>query len=189
MMNTEIPGLLFYPEIFNSEIEEKLILEIDSKEWSNKLKRRTQHYGYIYDYQSSDILDSAEEFPPLLNALADYLVSIKVFKKKPNQCIVNEYYRNQGINPHIDRKIFGDTIVSISLGDNTIMNFSLGEKEIPIFLPQRSMILLQGEARQKWKHSISSNVTYLHREVKITKPQEYRRISITFREYIQKDNS
>ena len=42
---------------------------------------------------------------------------------KPGQCIVNEYYHNQGISPHIDSDIFGSVILGVSIGDDAMMTF------------------------------------------------------------------
>jgi alkylated DNA repair dioxygenase AlkB len=41
-----------------------------------------------------------------------------------NQLIINEYEPGQGINPHVDNTtLFTDTVVSLSLGSEAIMNF------------------------------------------------------------------
>lgn len=55
MKDNVINGLV-YQENFLSIEERKLILfEIDDSAWSTNLKRRVQHYGYIYDYNKKDI--------------------------------------------------------------------------------------------------------------------------------------
>lgn len=176
-------GLRKYNDIINENTEKDLLSEIDSYQWSNKLKRRTQQYGYTYDYTSSNIVEKAPEFPKLIDAIANYLTELKIFEIKPNQCIINEYLRNQGINPHIDKNIFGNTIVSISLLEDTIMKFTRENEVVPVFLPRRSMIILQNSARYDYKHSIESKVSYNLDDKKIIKSKDYRRISITFRNF------
>lgn len=178
-----ISGLCLYEEIFNTQVETSILNEIDSREWSNKLSRRTQHYGYIYDYTSSNVLEKAEEFPQMISSLAKYLNDNKIFTREPNQCIVNEYLRNQGINPHIDRNIFGNTIASITLGSECVMTFTRNDQKIEKLLPRRSMLVLKDEARYEWKHSISPNVKYTYENINYVKPKDYRRVSITFRNY------
>lgn len=106
----------------------------------------------------------------------------------PSQCIVNEYTVNQGIGPHIDRNIFGNTIVSLSLGDDTnylmkkfrqnqISNNTTKEIEIP----SRSLLILKNEARYNWTHSIPKRKFITQNGKKIKKKDNYRRISLTFR--------
>lgn len=74
----------------------------------------------------------------------------------PNQCIVNEYYIDQGISPHVDANMFGPTIMGLSIGDHANMIFTNGDKKFIAFLPRRSLVVLQDEARTLWKHSIPS---------------------------------
>lgn len=63
------------------------------------------------------------------------------------------------------------------------MVFERGTERFECFLPRRSVVKLSGPARYEWKHSIPSRVTYIDNTgVKVTKPQDYRRISLTFRE-------
>ncbi len=48
----DIEGLKFAEE-FITPAEEVLLLEnINKQPWNASLKRRTQHYGFEYDYQS-----------------------------------------------------------------------------------------------------------------------------------------
>lgn len=52
---------------------------------------------------------------PLLDLIQTFPHKVR---DKIDQCIVNEYTRNQGIAPHIDSPSqFGDTIIGVSLGD------------------------------------------------------------------------
>ena len=51
-----ISGLNYIDEFINQEEEVNLIQLIDAMPWRNDLKRRVQHYGYIYDYKSRKIL-------------------------------------------------------------------------------------------------------------------------------------
>ena len=102
---------------------------------------------------------------------------------KPTQCIVNEYFRDQGIAPHIDNLGFGPIVIGISISADGVMIFEKGTEIFECFLPRRSMVMLASDARYLWKHSISKRVTYLtDTQEKITKPKDYRRISLTFRE-------
>lgn len=147
-------GLSLQEEVITIDKEHEIITWLDSREWSNKISRRTQHYGYEYNYGSKDIMIGPKLEGPILD-IANLIT--KAGLMKPNQCIVNEYYRNQGIAPHIDSNIFD------------------------CLLPRRLLMMMQGDARYKWKHGISKNITYMKHGTKITKYSNYRRISLTYR--------
>lgn len=46
--------------------------------------------------------------------------------------------------------------MSLSLGSPALMNFENGDQNVEIALQRRSLIILSGDARYKWKHSIPS---------------------------------
>ena len=97
----------------------------------------------------------------------------------PNQMIVNEYNPGQGIQPHTDHvRLFGDTIVSISLGSPVIMEFILSGVVEKVFLQPRSMIVLTGDSRYLWKHSIPARKTDVYDDQIF---HISRRVSLTFR--------
>jgi alkylated DNA repair dioxygenase AlkB len=177
---SDLPSGLFYsPDFISEKLEKEIIDWLDSQEWSTKLSRRTQHYGSEYDYSKKKVSSNSEPLPDFL---------LKLIKKFPisddgvfNQCIVNEYTRNQGIAPHTDSKEFGETIIGISLGDDTVMNFTYGDKSYDLLLEKRSCMMMTGDARYKWKHGIDKKVSYHTDDKKIIKAQNYRRISLTFR--------
>jgi alkylated DNA repair dioxygenase AlkB len=72
-----------------------------------------------------------------------------VIEKEPEQIIVNEYYKGQVIGAHTDHPIFGETIVIISLVAPTIMHFTIGDKDIPVYLDKNSIAYMKGEVRNK----------------------------------------
>jgi len=170
-VETTIPeGLALQPNIISVEKEKEIIEWLDSREWSNELSRRTQHYGYGYNYKHKDLIPG----PPLEGPILKIAQIIeKAGLMKPVQCIVNEYYRNQGIAPHIDNLAFGPVVIGISLGADGVMTFERGNEIFEFFLPQR----------YEWKHGINKRVTYIDNHgKKVIKSQDYRRISLTFRE-------
>ena len=181
-------GLRYVPNIISSENENKLLEFIDSQTWNTSITRRTQHYGYEYSYSSKHIDKSKyTSMPSILQELCIWLKDQDIFQTIPDQCIVNEYTRNQGISPHIDQpNNFGPVIASISLGSNTIMDFTNNNLKFSQFLERGSLVVLKEDSRYKWKHGISSNVSYISPEtgLKIIKPENYRRISLTFRTVI-----
>ena len=133
----------------------------------NGLSRRTQHYGYLYNYKSSKLIETR---PLNSNKAIHYLADLVSpnFKDEIAQCIVNEYTTGQGISPHIDSPIFGSIIITITLIGDSIMLMTKSEENVGITLNPGDIVLLTGEARKCWKHSIKN----------LTDP---RRISVTFR--------
>jgi alkylated DNA repair dioxygenase AlkB len=169
-------GLSLNLEFITPEKEQEIIEWLDRHPWSNKLSRLTQHYGYEYDYTKKNILPQKTTplTGPIFEIIQDYM--------QPDQCIVNEYRRNQGIAPHIDNLAFGPQVISISLGADTVMNFTRDSEQYDCFLPRRSAIMLEGPARYEWKHGIDKTVKYYDPEKGLfTKPLDYRRISLTYR--------
>jgi alkylated DNA repair dioxygenase AlkB len=175
----EIPGLLLIEDFITENEEVKLLQRINSSKWNFSLKRRTQHYGYIYDYKSRGLAQKTLPIPDWCEFIGKRLLE-KGYGPF-DQCIVNEYTPGQGIAPHIDSTdIFSDTVVSVSLGSDIYMEFSSGcfnsiceKKEIP--LKRRSAVCLTGDARYKWKHSIAA------KKYDIDGVKRETRVSLTFR--------
>jgi alkylated DNA repair dioxygenase AlkB len=173
---------------FISEEEEKLLLhKIDNESWDDlSLKRRVQHYGYKYDYKSST-LDSFYYLGKLPD-WSDFLVEkwLNILNFIPDQLIVNEYIPGQGISKHIDNiHIFGEYVVSVSLGSDIVMNMSYGTTKKSFLLKARTMLILSKDARWKWAHDIPSRKVDKNITDSLTgniiNLKRGRRVSITFR--------
>lgn len=175
----EVPGLSVQLDIMSTQTEQVILDWLDTQTWSTALSRRTQHYGYDYNYKGGAITEGTPLTGPILD-LAEILRTGNVMN--PNQCIVNEYTRNQGIAAHVDSVKFGPTIVGFSIGADSVMQFTNADQTVDVFLPRRSVLVMTGESRYEWKHGISKTVTYTHNGMRITKPSDYRRVSLTYRE-------
>jgi hypothetical protein len=94
LLNEEIniPGLTYISNYISSEYEEKLLKLIDTQEWNLDLKRRTQHYGYKYDYTARALDESyyLGEIPYWIDKLCNKLYLECIFMEKPDQVIINE---------------------------------------------------------------------------------------------------
>lgn len=186
----EIKGLKLIENFISPEEEEELISNIDNHEWMTDLKRRVQHYGYKYDYRARRINVDMKigDLPNWGVKIADQLFETGIFRKPPDQLIVNEYLPGQGISPHIDcEPCFEDTIVSISLNSTAIMNFIHVEsnRKIEVLLNRRSAVILKEASRYQWKHSIIGRKTDKFNNKVIPRN---RRISLTFRNVILEDH-
>ena len=176
----DIPRLTYIANYITVEYENELIALIDSQKWNLDLKRRTQHYGYQYDYTARSVNASyyLGEMPYWVDELCSKLVLDSIFIEKPDQVIINEYMPGQGIALHIDCvPCFTGTICSLSLASGCVMDLTNGDIKKSIPLEPNSLLVLQGEARYKWKHGIAARKS--DNGVK-----RQRRISLTFRKVI-----
>jgi alkylated DNA repair dioxygenase AlkB len=154
-MNTLPDGLTLLPDFITEEEETQLLQHINDSEWNTSLKRRTQHYGFEYNYTDKSATKRAQPLPEWTEPLCERLNPY--FKQHPEQLIVNEYTPGQGIAAHIDRiDAFGPVIVSVSLGSDIIMDFSRNGITKELLLPRRSALVLERDARYKWFHGIAA---------------------------------
>ena len=179
-------GAIYEPEFLDQDESKFLLNLVDGKPWSGELKRRVQHYGWKYDYSSRFITEDmrAEPLPYFIHTIAEMLTDRGWFRRLPDQVIVNEYMPNQGIAPHVDRDCFGPTVATLSLGDCWPMQFARPGPEGPradrkeLNLEIGSVLVLQGDARQRWTHGIAKRRYNGHGH---GKRERRRRVSITFR--------
>ncbi len=174
----------YIPNFIDENDEKELLASIDNEKWITDLKRRVQHYGYRYDYKARtiDAKDKIGDLPEWAGKVIEKLMAgaEPVFKQKPDQIIVNEYEPEQGIAPHTDRDCFGPVLASLSLGGEGKMKIKHpGDKsrDFTVRLEPRSLIVFRGESRERWKHGLQMN------------KNAKRRVSLTFRTVLQKQNT
>lgn len=180
---TDIPGLLYRKDVIDYKAELWLINHIDQYEWNTDLKRRTQQYGYKYNYTKKTSDDYIGELPTWLTRLATKIELPFV----PEQVIINEYQPGQGIAQHVDCwSCYGRAVASLSLGSACVMPMfdrvrqknKAPDAERRIWLERRSLLVLDAQSRITWTHGINpvkSDIINGH------KFDRERRISITFR--------
>lgn len=176
-------GLTYISQFLDEQSQSNLLTEIDKHEWSSALKRRTQHYGYVYDYTKKNIDKSMflGELPPWLLIFAEKLVKDNIFDKRPDQIIINEYLPGQGISRHVDCvPCFGNTIASLSLGSQCIMHLENPKtgKTGNVALQPGSLLVFKDEARYEWMHSIPPRLEDVINKETLKRT---RRVSLTFR--------
>ena len=183
-------GLEYHSDFLAASDEDGLLAHIDDSEWLTDLSRRVMHFGYKYDYTSRR-LDETARIGPLPEWLAQLANMVREAASEEamqlldadrpfEQAIINEYLPGQGIAPHIDRDCFGPIVATVSLGSAVNMDFccdSTGDEYVQRLVP-RSLVLLYGDARFKWRHGIAKRHSDTWNGQK-TKRQ--RRVSITFR--------
>ena len=181
----DIPGLSYFPDFVSEDIADKLLQHMDSEVWSTELKRRVQHYGYRYDYKARAIhsSDHLGPLPDWLDAFITYALPAPVMPDRPDQVIANEYLPGQGISAHIDCvPCFNGTIASLSLASATTMVFThpSGSRQ-ELYLQPRSLIVLSGNARFKWRHAIPARKSDTVDNARVPRR---RRVSLTFRKVL-----
>lgn len=170
-----VPGLFIKLDFIDKKEETILMDDLKEREWNNELARRTMHFGKTYQYGSKK-LGSAPKIPKEWKWLIDRISPL--MDGKIDQIILNEYLPGQGIGQHTDSPQFGPIIASLSTGSGCKMDFTYGNKSVSVHLPPRSIVLLTGDARSKWKHSIAPRKTD---EISGKKVARGTRISYTFR--------
>lgn len=179
MNDLEIPGLTLVHEYVSPDQQARLTRIVDESPWRTDLKRRVQHWGWVYDYRARRV-DPATylgPLPPWAALLARRLAADHHMPEVPDMLIVNEYVPGQGISAHVDCvQCFSGTICSLSLGSQCVMSFSeRGQGRIEsLLLPPGSLLVLSGDARYRWTHAIPARKSD-------GKTQRTRRISLTFR--------
>ncbi len=131
-----VPGLTYISNYIPLEYEEELLKLIDAQSWNLELRRRTQHYGYKYDYTARSVSNSHHigKIPYWIDKLCHKLYSESIFMEKPDQAIVNEYVPGQGIASHIDcAPCFAGTICSLSLLSGCSMDLINGNIKKSMF--------------------------------------------------------
>jgi alkylated DNA repair protein alkB family protein 8 len=179
-----IPGLRYVSEYLDAVTHDSLLASVDESAWRDFGERRAQIYGYSYHYTKGGLY-RVEDLPPWAEDLSARLVRDGLMPDAADQLIVNDYAAGQGIQAHVDAPLFTDTIISVSLGSNCVMEFTneAGDTEAQ-FLEPRSTLVIGGEARHAWKHSIPS------RPVDVWQGREWprgRRVSLTFRTVLPPD--
>ncbi|KAB2053781.1 hypothetical protein ES319_A12G210700v1 [Gossypium barbadense] len=204
-----IPGLYLFHDFISVVEEGQLLQAVDTGSWISLSKRRVQHYGYKFCYDTRNV-DTKQHLGALPSFVSFILERISLSPDIPetldlDQLTVNEYPPGVGLSPHIDtHSAFEGLIFSLSLAGPCIMEFrrytagswvpktaSISGMEVEnpnscsevsgkaIYLPPRSMLLLSGEARCAWHHYIPHHKIDKVNETMIRRGS--RRVSFTFR--------
>jgi alkylated DNA repair dioxygenase AlkB len=180
-------GLAYSPNVVSPEEEEKLMKWLSGQPWetavvgnasgTDSTDRKVIHYGRKYNYVSKTL----EDAPAIPKILADLASKLEI---STDQIIVNRYEPGQGIAEHIDSPVlFGETITGLSLGSATQMDFRKGTESFSLRLEPRSLLVITGEARYKWSHSIPRRLFDYVNDLKVDRSL---RMSITFRKIAKK---
>ena len=188
MSTTLTPSGLFYQDLNFWGLE--IIKSIDQNPWTSITdspnSRKTQHFGYKYDYKSRKIISDEKE-----KIIPDFLIPLQTFLTEQcqalslidvsytfNQCIINNYEPGQGISKHIDLPSFGGVIGCFTFGSGAMMTFRRVNEVFNIYVRPNSLYIMSGDSRHIWTHEMPSRKSDVVDDVKILRD---RRVSVTFR--------
>ncbi|XP_071361962.1 alpha-ketoglutarate-dependent dioxygenase alkB homolog 4 isoform X1 [Trachinotus anak] len=180
------PGVFLWENFISEEEERALISTMDQDVWNQSQSgRRKQDFGPKVNFKKRKVRVGGFSGLP---ALSQKLVlrmqqepSLAGFQPV-EQCNLDYHpQRGSAIDPHLDDSwLWGERLVTINMLSNTTLTMSLeqglpelgigGEVRVAVHLPRRSLVVLYGEARHRWKHAI-------HRE-----DVHERRVCSTYRE-------
>lgn len=137
-------------ENFINEDEEAYIMSNIQTNTPSKGVGRNSYvrYGSHIPYNTKVV---SSELPQWSKGLIEKLEKMDI---KCNSVSVNEYHKGQGIGPHIDSKSSGEKITVLSLAGNAVMRLTYNKEEKIINLSPRTLLIMSGDERWKWKHSI-----------------------------------
>lgn len=117
--------------------------------------RQRQQFGFYWD-ETTRLVGPALPFPPWLGNLCRLLPISWV----PTQCIINKYAPNTGINYHIDDRVFGPVVLTVSLGATATMWFRKpGCAPHQVRMEPGMITQIRGPARWEWQHGIPTTTT------------------------------
>ena len=200
-------GLIYIRNFITTEEEQMIVSRLDTdNSWSDMLLRRVQHFGIEFDYFNKTVGKSAKEpFPEWASTLAhkierlindEHSLQSHESPCSNNQLIsleqltCNEYLPGVGISSHCDtHSAFGDFIPVVSLLTPITFDMVAGpevtssERKVSLWIEPRSLLIMSGESRYGWKHSISKRIADI--DPMNCKTLRSRRISLTFREVLR----
>ena len=164
-----VPGLSLAADAISMAEEADIIARLEAGDWSAQLTRATQQFGATYHYATRRLL-AAPPVPDWLAALAPFAA---------DQILVNKYEPGQGIAPHTDdARHFGPRVAALSLGSDVTMDWARGDRYVALRAPRRSLVVFEGEARERWTHGIAARASDVVGGRRVRRGVRY---SVTFR--------
>jgi alkylated DNA repair dioxygenase AlkB len=160
------PGFFYFPDFLTVEESAYLYEEISKIELHTftfqgyKAKRNVASFGYDYNFENKSLV-KGREIPKNFNALIEKVAKhLSVPKEDFVELLITQYPVGSVINWHRDAFPF-DIIAGISLQSDSIFRLRPQDKTkqhrtsiVSLPLKQRSLYVMQGEARTSWQHSI-----------------------------------
>ncbi len=164
-MNYQELGLTVSLNFISIEEENEIMSCIDrGRPVRINVRNSIKRYGSKDPYKDNFV---SEKIPEFIEKIGDKLLKENKVSSKPMSITLNEYFKDQMINAHIDSPASGKIITILSLLSDAIMEFSKEKEKFEVSVPARSLVQMSDEIREKWMHSV--------------KPVSSNRYSIVFR--------
>ncbi|KAJ8266532.1 hypothetical protein GJAV_G00131520 [Gymnothorax javanicus] len=174
------PGVFLWENFLSEEEERELVRCMDQDAWKESQSgRKKQDFGPKVNFKKQHVrLGTFSGLPALSRNIVHRMSQEPLLQgfQPVEQCNLDySPQRGSAIDPHLDDSwLWGERLVTVNMLSNTIITMSheeeLRELRVYVNFPRRSLLVLHGDARHKWKHAI-------HR-----KDIHQRRVCSTFRE-------
>ncbi|XP_067113545.1 alpha-ketoglutarate-dependent dioxygenase alkB homolog 4 [Osmerus mordax] len=164
------PGVFLWENFISEEDEIELAEKMDRNVWrESQSGRKKQDYGPKVNFKKHKVrVGGFCGLPDISQKLVQRMSQEPVLAgfQPVEQCNLDySPQRGSAIDPHLDDSwLWGERLVTINLLSDTILTMSMeeglseigdeGEVRVKVHLPRRSLVVLQGEARHRWKHAI-----------------------------------
>ncbi|KAK5858193.1 hypothetical protein PBY51_002357 [Eleginops maclovinus] len=164
------PGVFLREDFISEEEEEQLIRTMDGDVWNNSQSgRRKQDFGPKVNFKKQKVrVSSFSGLPAVSRTLVVRMQNEPTLAdfRPVEQCNLDYHpQRGSSIDPHLDDAwLWGERLVTVNMLSDTTLTMSLEEGlkesglteevQVAVHLPRRSLVVLLGEARHRWKHSI-----------------------------------
>lgn len=182
LKTTSVSGLRIIPNFLTEEEERNLIRNFDREEWEQNQSRtrRVIFYGKKHTYRTYEVSENA-----YIRSFPDYSLNIKrkaerilgkfgrevEYNDYDSELYVNEYHRHDNLYFHTDhRATYEELIIGISLEADCYFSFKdtkTGEIK-SVFVPRRSMYLMEGYSRYNAQHGILQGGILGERRISLT---------------------
>ncbi|XP_077448700.1 alpha-ketoglutarate-dependent dioxygenase alkB homolog 4 [Stigmatopora argus] len=180
------PGVFLWEDFLSEEEEKEFISSMDQDVWNpSQSGRKKQDFGPKVNFKKKKVrLAGFRGLPALSKKLVLRMQqeeSLASFQPVEQCNLDYNPQRGSAIDPHLDDSwLWGERLVTVNMLSDTTLNMSLerglpqlglsGEVNVAVPLPRRSLVVLFGEARHRWKHGI------------LRKDIQERRVCSTYRE-------
>lgn len=140
-------------KILGLEIAEDFVTQSEEQELISHFQKRERK-----DTEDRNSIDRFGLSVPYSDNIREHRIPeyfdtvISKLPERPTSVSINHYLPKQGITYHYDRGT--NKVYVLSLEADCEISFKKDEKIFSVTLPQRSLMMMQGEARINWQHGI-----------------------------------
>lgn len=134
------------PDYITKEQEQKL-LDFIPKTAPKKVKGRNRILRYGSDTAYANNIRN-KDIPKIFDQFREQI--------KFDSVTINEYFKDQFIDWHIDNKNSGEKIIILSLLSDATIKFRSEQETLEYTLPARSLTVFEGDIRWKYKHYLKA---------------------------------